>query len=158
MSADREPRFAAYFTALIALVLQVLPLPEFLSVVRPAFLVIVVLYWSVAAPRAGGIGLGWLSGVALDAFRGAVLGQHALAIALVAYLAIRFHLQLRNKPLFQQALYAFAALFLFELVVWSIDGWSGHAVANGWRWVHPFTGALLWPVVSLFLERAHSPR
>ena len=153
-----EPRGAMILSALVALILQVLPLPTIVAVARPAFLVVVVLYWSIAAPRAGGMTLGWVCGLILDAFEGAVLGQHALAVALVTYLALRFHLQIRNRPVLDQSLFAFAALTLYEFVVWAIDGWTGHPVSSGLRWVHPITGGLLWPVVVLVLGYGVSRR
>ena len=153
-----EPRGAMVVSSVIALIFQVVPLPEWLSVVRPAFLVLVVLYWSLSAPRAGGIGLGFFAGISLDVFRGVVLGQHALALALVAYLAIRFHLLIRNKTILEQALFAFAALTLFEFVVWCIDGWTGHSLGSKLRWVHPVTGGLIWPLVAGLLSRTHAPR
>jgi rod shape-determining protein MreD len=158
MERRAEPGLAVAATTLVALALQALPLPYWLSILRPAFVVIAVLYWSVLAPRAGGIALGFLAGLALDVFRGSVLGQHALAVSLVTYLAIRFHLQIRNKPIFQQALFAFAALALYELVVWAIDGWSGHPVASSLRWLHPITGGLFWPVAVILLDRARTAR
>jgi rod shape-determining protein MreD len=154
----REPRGAVLLTGLIALVLQVLPLPGVVASGRPPFLVLVVLYWSIVAPRAGGLTLGFVAGLTLDAFQGSVLGQHALAVALVTYLAIRFHLQLRTKPVFQQALFALGALFLYEAVLWSIDGWSGHPLSTPWRWLQPLTGAVIWPLVVALLERTHARR
>lgn len=147
-----EPRLLVIVTALVALVLQVIPLPYWLAMARPALLVLVVLYWSVAAPRAGGIAIGFIAGLALDVFSGSVLGQHALAVALVSYLAIRFHLQIRNHSIFQQALFAFAALSLYEFVVWAIDGWSGQPIAGHRRWLHPLAGALCWPLVVIALD------
>ena len=65
-------------TALLALILTVLPLPATLALVRPMFLVLTVLYWSIASPRAGGIALGFFSGLMLDVFQSPVLGEHAL--------------------------------------------------------------------------------
>lgn len=154
----REPRGRMAMSSLVALILTALPLPPMLETVRPAFLVLVVLYWSIATPRAGGITLGFMAGVALDAFRGPVLGQHALALSLVTYIAVREHQKIRSKPYFQQALIVFALLFVYEFVVFSIDGWSGHPVTSGLRWLHPFTGAALWPLLAAVLERTHSPR
>ena len=153
-----EPRGAMLLAAFIALIFQVVPLPDWLALVRPAFLVIVVLYWSISAPRAGELFFPFLCGLALDVFRGAVLGEHALALVIVAFLAIRMHLLIRNKPLFEQALIAFAALALYEFVVWCIDGFSGHTLNSGLRWLHPITGGLLWPVVCGLLSRTHRPR
>ena len=153
-----EPRAAMLFSSFVALIFQVVPLPAGLSIVRPAFLVIVVLYWSISAPRAGGLFFPFLCGLALDVFQGAVLGEHGLVLVTVAFLAIRFHLLIRNKPLFEQALIAFAALAFYEFIVWCIGGFSGHTLNAGLRWLHPITGGLLWPVVSGVLARTHRPR
>lgn len=159
MSArGREPRGTVVMTALIGLVLTVLPLPSWLTVLRPAFLVMTVLYWSIAAPRAGGLALGFVAGIALDVFRGAVLGQHALATTLIAYIAVREHQKIRSKPAFQQSLIVFGALVVYEFVVFAIDGWSGHPVTTPLRWVHTVTGAALWPLAIAVLERSHHPR
>ncbi len=154
--ARREPRWAVFFTVLIALILQVLPLPDWLSAVRPSFIAMVVIYWSIFAPHAGGIFAPWLAGLVLDVFKGEVLGQNALAVALVAYIVMKFHQRLRNQTLVQQSLVVFAMLMLNEVVIWSIEGWSGHAMASTWRWVQPMIGAMLWPFLALLVGRTHS--
>jgi rod shape-determining protein MreD len=155
---NSEPRAAMALTSLLALVLNVVPLPSWLSVIRPAFVVLAVIYWSLKAPRAGGITLGFLGGLAVDVFKGAVLGQYALATSLIAYVAIRQHLLIRNKPVFEQTLYVAVALFLWELVIWSIDGWTGGSPSGWLRWVPVITGALLWPLLGPLLGRTHSSR
>ena len=149
-----EPRWGVFFTVLVALILQVLPLPDWLSAVRPSFIAVVVIYWGIYAPHAGGIFAPWLAGLALDVFKGDVLGQNALAIALVAYIAMSLHQRLRNQTLIQQSLFVFAVLTLNEFVVW--EGWSGHAVSSPWRWIQPMIGAMLWPFVALLAGRTHS--
>ncbi|MGH8142153.1 MAG: rod shape-determining protein MreD, partial [Steroidobacteraceae bacterium] len=87
--SERHPRTTVVLTSLVALVLTLVPLPHWAAILRPAFLVLVVLYWSTMLPRAGGMTLGFGSGLALDAFQGSVLGEHALALSFVTYLAIR---------------------------------------------------------------------
>jgi len=151
-----EPRWGVFFTVLVALILQVLPLPDWLSAVRPSFIAVVVIYWGIFAPHAGGIFAPWLAGLALDVFKGDVLGQNALAIALVAYIAMSLHQRLRNQTLIQQSLFVFAVLTLNEFVVWGIEGWSGNAVSSPWRWIQPMIGAMLWPFVALLAGRTHS--
>jgi rod shape-determining protein MreD len=153
-----EPRGRMLFTSFLALILSVLPLPGWLEIARPAFLVLTVLYWSIAAPRAGGIALGFAAGLALDVFQGAVLGQHALALTVITYIAVREHQKIRSKPAFQQALIVFGALVVYEFIVFAIDGWSGHPVTNPVRWVHTISGAVLWPLATAVLERSHTPR
>jgi rod shape-determining protein MreD len=153
-----EPRGKMLLTALVGLILTVLPLPPWLDTVRPAFLVLTVLYWSIAAPRAGGIAFGWFAGLVLDIFQGPVLGQHALALALVTYIAVREHQKIRSKPAFQQSLIIFAALAVYEFIVFAIDGWSGHPLTSPVRWVHTVTGALLWPPAAAVLTHSYGRR
>jgi rod shape-determining protein MreD len=153
--ARREPRWAVAFTMLLALILQALPLPTWLEAVRPSFVGIVVIYWAIYAPHAGGIFAPWLAGLGLDVFKGDVLGQNALAIVLVAYIAMSLHQRLRNQTLVQQSLFVFAMLTLNEGVVWIIEGWTAHSVSSPWRWIQPMIGAMLWPFVALLVGRTH---
>jgi rod shape-determining protein MreD len=145
-------------SAFVALVLTVLPLPPWLEVLRPAFLVLAVLYWSINVPRTGGIALGFFAGLALDVFQGPVLGEHALALSLVTYIAVREHQRIRSKPAIQQALFVFVALVVYEVVLFMIDGWTGHAVTTALRWVHTLTGALIWPPAVAILAYAAGRR
>lgn len=147
-----------YVTTLIALVITLLPLPQLVSVVWPNLLVLTVLYWSTMTPSTGGMLLGFLAGLSLDVLGGAQLGQHAFALSLVTYLALRLHLITRGKPMFEQAIFAFAALLIYEFALWSIDGFSNRATSGWARWGHVPVGAVLWPVVAGVLGRLHTPR
>jgi rod shape-determining protein MreD len=154
--ARREPRWAVTLTLLIGLILQVLPLPDFLMAVRPSFIALVVIYWGIYSPHAGGIFAPFVAGLALDVFKGEVLGQNALAAITVAYIAMSLHQRLRNQTLVQQSLFVFAVLTLNEFIVWGIEGWTGHAVSTPWRWMQPMIGGMLWPFVALLLGRTHA--
>jgi len=149
MNVDSRGRLL--LSVLVALILTVLPLPPWLDAVRPAFLVLTVLYWSVYAPWTGGIALGFFAGLLLDVFQGPVLGEHALALALVTYMAVREHQRVRSKPAIQQAMFVLVALILYEVVLFMIDGWTGHPVTSPLRWVHTVTGALIWPPTAALL-------
>jgi len=156
--SERHPRLLILTTAIIGLVLMLVPLPHWATVFWPAFLVLVVLYWSIMMPRAGGMTLGFGSGLALDACQGSLLGEHALALSFVTYLAIRLHLLVRAKPLFEQSLFVFAALMAYEALLWVIDGWTGYALSTPTRWVPTLTGGLIWPLVVGLLGRFHLAR
>jgi rod shape-determining protein MreD len=155
---NQHLRLTIVITAVIALVLSIVPLPNWLAILRPQFLVLTVLYWSTMMPRVGGLLLGFGSGLALDVFEGSLLGEHALALALASYLAIRLHLLVRAKPIFEQSLFVFAALMVYEFALWVIDGWSGHPLSNPTRWLHTLTGGLVWPLAVGILGRFHSNR
>ncbi len=152
MSSDAA-RGRMLLSTAVSLVLTVLPLPPVADLFRPSFLVLTVLYWSIAAPRAGGVGLGWFSGLLLDVFQGPVLGQHAMALSVVTYITAREHQKIRSKPLFQQSLIVFAALAFYEGVVFAIDGWTGHPLTSPLRWIHCATGALIWAPAATILAQ-----
>lgn len=154
----REPRGWMVFTTMVALFLTVLPLPVWLDMVRPAFVVLTVLYFSITWPRAGGIGLGFFSGLALDALEGPVIGEHALVLSTVAFVAVWEHQRIRSKPAFQQSLIVFFALCAYEFLLFTLDAWTGHPNYDYRRWLHTFTGGLIWPIAIALLERGHSPR
>jgi rod shape-determining protein MreD len=157
-AAPRQSRLLIYATTTIALMLTVLPLPSYAAVLRPSFLAVVILYWSTMTPQGGGILLGFAFGLLLDAVKGVQLGQHALAMSFLAYLAIRLHLLTRAKPLFQQCLFVAIAMALYETLLWAIDGWSGRPMHSPTRWAHALTDAVLWPVVAGILGRTHGTR
>ena len=154
--ARREPRWAVFFSVLIALIVQVIPLPDWLSLVRPSFIGLVIIYWGIFAPHAGGIFAPWIAGVALDVFKGDVLGQNALAMALIAYITMSLHQRLRNQTLVQQSIFVWAMLSLAELIVWGIEGWTDRTtVSSAWRWIQPMIGAMLWPFIAMLVGRTH---
>jgi rod shape-determining protein MreD len=148
-------RLPMILSVVFALILSVLPLPHWASVARPDFLVIVVLYWSIMSPRVGGLLLAFLAGLALDAFKGVVLGQHALALCLATAIAIKMHLRIRVFPTLHQALTIFMLLVIYQFVLYWIDGASGHPVTTYLRWLPALTGAALWPVFAGLLGIAY---
>src|SRR5258708_18189748 len=64
MRDTRIRRLPMALSALVALALAVLPLPSMLEALRPDFLVLVVFYWSIELPRAGGLTLAFMAGPA----------------------------------------------------------------------------------------------
>lgn len=139
-------------TLVLALLLSLSPLPDWAESARPAWVLMVVVYWSLACPQWFGIGSAWLTGLTLDVLGGTLLGQHALGLVLVAALAGRYHLMLRNFSFLQQAILVVGLVLLDATVVTSIN------LAVG---LHPdlarmlptaLTSGLLWPWVFLSLR------
>ena len=159
MSRDnRLPRSPMLLSALVALVFAILPLPFPLDVLRPDFLVLVVLYWSIQAPRAGGLALAFVAGLALDVIQGMVLGQHAFALTLMAAWAMHVRLRVRVFSVLQQALTIFAFLMGYQFILFWIDGATGNPVTSFGRWLAPLIGTLLWPPLAGILHRLHERR
>jgi rod shape-determining protein MreD len=142
-------------SALVALTLAILPLPQTLDAFRPDFLVLVVFYWSIASPRAGGLTLAFAAGIALDVIKGVVLGQHALALTLMAAWATHLRLRLRVFSTLSQSLTIFALLTGYQFILFWVDGATGNPVTSFSRWLAPVIGALIWPLMVGILSRLH---
>jgi rod shape-determining protein MreD len=155
MRDTRVRRLPVLLTALIAVALAILPLPDLIAPLRPDFLVLVVYYWSIEVPQAGGLSLAFLSGLTLDVISGVVLGQHALALTLTAAWATHLRLRLRVFSVMSQTLTIFALLTAYQFVLFWVDGATGNPVTAFSRWLAPVTGALIWPVVERTLSRLH---
>src|SRR5580658_5749932 len=155
MRDTRVRRLPMTLSALVAPALAVRPLPPVLEVFCPDFLVLVVLYWSIESPRAGGLTLAFMSGLALDVLQGVVLGQHALALTLIAGWATHLRLRLRVFSILSQSLTIFALLTGYQFVLFWVDGATGNPVTTFGRWLAPVIGALLWPVLVGTLSRLH---
>ena len=80
-----------------------LPLPALLELFRPDFVALTVLWFCLLSPRLLGLSYGWCAGLALDGFTGVLLGQHALTLTVIAYVASKLRLQIRAFPPLQQS-------------------------------------------------------
>src|ERR1041384_3457349 len=54
----------------------------------PDFVALTLCFWCIRQPRLVGLGIGWMLGLLTDAGNGVLLGQHALAYSLLAFLAV----------------------------------------------------------------------
>lgn len=155
MRESRIRRIPVVLSALVALALAIVPLPSVLETVRPDFLVLVVFYWSIEQPRAGGLALAFFSGLALDLVSGVVLGQHALALTLTAAWATNLRLRIRVFSILSQCLTVFALLTGYQFIIFWIDGATGNPVTAYSRWLAPVIGALIWPLMVGVLSKLH---
>jgi rod shape-determining protein MreD len=91
-------------------------------------------------------------------FQSPVLGEHALALSVITYVAVREHQKIRSKPAFQQSLIVFAVLVAYEAILLFIDGWTHHPITNPLRWTHTLSGAILWAPVAAVLNATNDRR
>jgi rod shape-determining protein MreD len=132
----------------IALAATVAPLPEPLEPFRPDFVALTVLWFCLLSPRLLGLSYAWCAGLAVDGFHGVLLGQHALTLTVIAYVASKLRLQIRAFPPLQQSAVILCLLWLNEFLLFWIDGVAGHAVTDWRRWLAVPVGATFWPVVT----------
>jgi rod shape-determining protein MreD len=97
------------------------------------------------------VGTGWFIGLILDAAKDTLLGQHALALAVVAFLTVKTHRRIRVLPVWQQALSVLSFLFINQVLVFWINGIIGYP--PDWWFLAPALGGMLfWPWVFIILR------
>ncbi len=133
----------------IALLLNFLPWRD-LRVV-PDFVALVLVFWCVRQPRLVGLGVAWTLGLVTDAGNGVLLGQHALAYSLAAFLGIWLSRRILWFGAGLQALHVGAILLVAQGVSLLVRLAAGDEFP-GWAIVaSPIAAALLWPFASWLL-------
>lgn len=133
----------------VALLLDFLPWRDLR--LTPDFVALVLVFWCVRQPRLVGLGIGWTLGLVIDAGNGVLLGQHALAYSLLAFLAISLSRRILWFGLLQQALHV-APLLAFAEAITALVRLAAGAEFPGWTiFAGPLIGALLWPLASVLL-------
>jgi len=142
-------------TVIAALMLAIMPLPDWAVKFRPDWVTLVLIYWVLAFPFKVGVTIAWLTGLLLDVSYGTLMGQHAIGMVLVIYIIHIQHLRLRVASLLQQAIVIFLLLLMKQLLTLWVDGMLGHAPDNWLYFMPTITSTLLWPWTYLILRDVH---
>ncbi|MSR14853.1 MAG: rod shape-determining protein MreD [Gammaproteobacteria bacterium] len=143
---------AILVSVVLAFVLASIPLPEWANDWRPAWVSMVIFYWCLAMPERVGVLSAWSIGILLDAMHGSLLGQHALGLAFVAYIALLYHQRIRVFPLVQQSLIVGSVTFIYlgwVLLIYNLLGSRGYPTSFLFG---ACSSALLWPWMFILLR------
>ncbi|RLV59030.1 rod shape-determining protein MreD [Parashewanella curva] len=135
-------RLVAWVTFMVALVLQIMPLPAELEAWRPDWVLITLICWTMRLPLRYSIFTGFILGVVLDVLLGATIGIRALGFSICIYLVLMYQQRLMNFPRWQQSLVVFAIVALYQLLVYWLEFILG---------VRTFSVDLFYPAISSFV-------
>ena len=138
---------------LVAYVLAVLPMPQWLMWVRPEWVALILIYWAIALPERVGIFTALALGIMLDALEGAVLGQNAFSLVVVAVLCQTLYQRLRVFSVLQQSGTVFVVIGINQLVCQWVQNLEGVGGPSLLFLLPAVSSALLWPVVLHILRR-----
>lgn len=144
---------------LLGLMLTAFPLSGVLALMRPDWIALMIVYWAIFASRQLGVAMILLSGLALDVLYGMLLGQHSLALLIIAYFPLRWHLRLRVMSWIQLAAVNSVLVLLYEFLLFWINGMSGRSsewLTHTYSWL---ASSVAWLVVVFALGALHfAPR
>jgi rod shape-determining protein MreD len=139
-------------TFTVAFLLAIHPLPEWLRWARPEWVALVLIYWVVALPQRIGVLVAFAVGLVVDLLEGAVFGQNALALSVVAFLSLILYQRVRLFNLWQQAAVVFMLLGINQLLVQWVQNVTSQGALTLSFLMPALMGALLWPGVFILLR------
>ena len=149
---------SVYLTLLIALLCQLYPWVGQGIIFRPAFMLVVLLYWLLRAPNLCNVGTAWLAGLLIDLATGSLLGQHALSFTITAYIALTYQRRLVLFNGWQLAGYVLALLFIERIVILLLKVFAGNE-NPGLQYFWPVVaGLVLWHFMILMFGGLTRPK
>ena len=145
-------------TLLVALLLNLVSLPGFLQLLRPDFTALTLIYWVVYHPRRVGFLPAWVLGLAMDVADGSLFGQHALAYAVMMYLAVLLHRRIVMFGMRHQVLHVLAILATAQAVMLLVRVMDGAGFPGPLYFAPSILGALLWPALFNLIRIPLRPR
>ncbi len=156
MNGRRDRHWPLTLSLLAGVVLMLFPLPNWGEILRPYFIALILIYWTVDGSFRVGLGTAFLLGLFLDVAMASLLGQHALGLVVMVYLVQRFRSRIRFFPMWQQSLSVLALLINDRFILLWILLIQGSRQLDWNFWLAPFVGALLWPWLFLAMDHIRS--
>ena len=146
---------AILLSLLIALILSIVHLPDYLHAWRPEWVALVIVHWAIFFPRQSNYFVVWLAGLLLDALLGNTLGQHALGFVIVLFVTLRMSERITPKTLSQYFFLVFIAIGTYLLISLWILGLTKDKPSDWSYWFPLFSSLLFWPLVHTLLNQLH---
>jgi len=144
-----DSRMPIIISFIVAFIFSAIPLPSALGDISIPWVAVVLIYWCAMSPSQMSVISAWLVGILFDISMGAVLGQHALGFALVAYLTLVYQHRFKFAPFFQKILFITLVILLYRTLAWQIYhsfGTVGYSVSYIWS---AFFAPIVWVAVNL---------
>ena len=140
-------------TIVIASLLGIMPLPEWLEIWRPEWIALVLVYWVIALPHRIGLFTAWIVGFFVDVLEGSLLGLNAIALTLIAYVALSLYQRLRMFTPLQQSTTILMLIGVSQLLIfWVLTATGQNTPQNLLFVVSALSSALVWPLVFVLLR------
>jgi len=118
---------------------------------RPDFMLLVLLFWTINEPRSIGQGVAFALGLLMDVGDSMLLGQHALAYVMAVYGAQILRVRILSFGLLEQTLHMLGLFFLASLVMLVLNLLLGAEFPGLGYFVGPVLAALAWGPTTLIL-------
>lgn len=135
-----------------ALLISIVPLPQLLGLWQPPWLAVALIWLVLAAPEDARLAVVAAAGLLQDLLVGSPLGLHAMASAVLVFLAANMRHRMISSPPWLRFLLAMTAMTAYLGVVALIGGWFGYA--GSWAGIanSMMSGGVMMLIAFLFVK------
>lgn len=131
------------FSITIAFFLNFYAFPFNLSLFKPNFLLLILIYWALTSDFLE-VGLAWSVGLINDMLNNMPWGHTALAYTLVIYFVVKSKRKIRLYPLLHQSFIILALSLIYLMVTYWVQSLFQLPSTTTWPWYSAFVNAMLW--------------
>ena len=145
-------RVVVFLSLVAAMLLMVMPLPQWAVMWKPLWPVMVLMYWCMALPDRIGYTVALIVGLCLDTHQGTLLGQNVLSLTILVFIINHIYRYLRLIPFVQQSLIVFALCVQYLLVNFVVSVMHGIPPDYWDYWLPAVTSMFMWPWLFILLR------
>lgn len=156
MAVNQGSKFNAFwavvFSAMVALALMIVPLPQWLFNFWPDWIALVIAYWALYTPERVGPVVGFVIGTILEVLFVREFGVEGLGLATLAFVVNRANQQLSALSIWQQTLVIGLFVAIFKLITGWLYGLVADFTITTEYWYSILGGMLVWPFMCILLH------
>ncbi|MCF6289104.1 MAG: rod shape-determining protein MreD [Proteobacteria bacterium] len=142
-----------HISIIFCLILMLIPWHGWAKILQPYWLALIIIYWSIEAPKQCGLFTAFFYSILLDVLYGSLLGKHGFSMVAMVFLISKIHKRLKMTSFWQLAMMVGALLlndaFIRVTIDWIASGSKPFEI-NLWP---VLTSILIWPWFKYLLDR-----
>lgn len=149
----KQPWLIITASFFFAITVQTMPWPDNLKIVKPSWVLLVLMYWLIVTPHRVNVGVAFLIGFLFDLVLGSTLGIRGLAFGLMAYVIVRNQQFIRSIALWQQLFVVTILCLAVEVLIYWLEFLISSVEYSPSLFWSVLINSVLWPWFFLLMER-----
>lgn len=141
------------FASCFILILSIIPIPQPFDMFRPLWVLTLVLYLQCSVAKGCNVVFVFLIGLCLDALGAGLMGQHALALLLSAWVASSNAQRFRLFTMGHQMLGLVFFCLVYQVTLFGTGLLLGYQAPLSFMLLPIFATVILWPWMQLLADR-----
>ena len=148
-----QNRIIAFSIFAIAMMLTIIPFPEFITHYMPDWGLMALIFLSINLPKEFNLSTAFFIGLITDVIKGTILGQHTLSSLIIVFATTKYHLQLRSFTKIQLLANVLLLSILYHFILFWVNGVAGVSSSLESYWAPIIGNFIAWPIINEILSK-----